>query len=69
VPVGGDVLNRNINLGNSSITKAVPIKLYLFLRYSKFGPLRKFLFSTFSIDKRLSFSLLAISHPSERFRM
>ena len=63
------MLNRNINLRNSSITKVVTIKLNLFLRYSKFGTLRKFLFSTFSIDKRLSFSLLPISHPTERFRM
>jgi len=67
--VGAEKLNRNINLWNSSINKLVPIKIYSFLCYSKFGPLRKFRFSAFSIDKRLSVSLLAFSHRSERFRM
>jgi len=58
VSVGAEKLNRNINLRNSSITKVVPIKIYSFLRYSKFGPLRNFLFSTFSIGKRLPFHFL-----------
>jgi hypothetical protein len=54
--------NRNIKFCNSSITKVGPIIFCVTLCYSKFGPLRKFLFSTFSIDMRLSVSLLAFSH-------
>ena len=69
VSLGAEMLNRNIRLWNSSITKVVPIKVGSLLCYNKFGPLRKFLFSTYSIDKRLSVSLLAFSHRSELFRM
>jgi hypothetical protein len=58
---GAKMSNSNNKLWNSSIIKVVPIKFCSFLCYNKFGQLSKFLFSNFSIDKRLSVSLLAFS--------
>jgi len=64
---GVEMSNRNIRLWNSTISNVVSIIFCSILYCSNFGPLRKFLFSRFGINKQLSD--VAFSHRFERFRM
>jgi len=74
VSAGAEMSKRNIKLWNLYTTiilyyQQCAVNILFTPVLQEIGPLRKFLFSSFSIEKRLSFSLLALNYDKFSHRL